>query len=378
MKKSSRVLQVAALVLALCWTVVALADAPAGYYDSVDLSSKTACRTTLHALIDHHTVYPYTSSSTDTWDILESADEDPLNSANILDVYKNTSYVKFGGGVGPYNREHTWPKSYGFPSTSWVPYTDCHQLFLCDASYNSSRGNKPYDDCLAGCTSKPAATYNGESGANLYDSDSWETWQGRKGDVARAQFYADIRYEGDAANEPDLVLTDNQSLIVTTEGGVAYMGLVSTLLQWSQDDPVDAKEMRRNDIVYSYQGNRNPFIDHPEWAEFLFGNGVISGVEDQAPQIAAVTIDRIAPNPFNPTTTVEYTVGEPGTVYVRIYDVTGRVVRTLVDGDRAAARDYSVRWNGRDDGGRAVSSSIYFCRIETAAGAATEKLTLLK
>ena len=69
------------------------------------------------------------------------ADEDPNNSDNILDVYRNTSYPKISGGDRDYNREHTWPKSYGFPSNVLGPYTDCHMLFLCNGSYNSSRSN---------------------------------------------------------------------------------------------------------------------------------------------------------------------------------------------------------------------------------------------
>lgn len=368
-----RFLSLALVILLL--PVPAHAAPPEGYYDSVDLGSQAACRATLHAIIDHHTVYPYTSSSTDTWDILESADEDPLNSAHILDVYKNRTYVKYGGGNNYYNREHTWPKSYGFPSTSWVPYTDCHMLFLCDSSYNSSRGNKPYDDCLSGCTSRPVDTYNGMSGANLYDSDSWQTWDGRKGDVARAVFYMDVRYEGDASNEPDLVLTDNQALIQTTTGGTAYMGLIAALLEWNRDDPVDAMEMRRNDIVFSYQGNRNPFVDHPEWVDFLFGNGVISGVPE-AP--SPVVIERVAPNPFNPRTTIEYQVGVPGTVTVAIYDLTGRRVRTLLEGVHAEARDYRLQWDGRDQAGLPVPGAVYFCRVTTPGGAATAKMTLLK
>ncbi|PJA74224.1 hypothetical protein CO151_10465 [bacterium CG_4_9_14_3_um_filter_65_15] len=375
MTKSSRLMAAFLAAVLLSWSLCALADAPAGYYDTVDLASTATCRVTLHAVIDHHTVYPYTSSSTDTWNILESADEDPLVSANILDVYKNHSYVKIGGGVGPYNREHSWPKSYGFSSESWVPYTDCHHLMLCDSSYNSSRGNKPFDDCLSGCTSRPADTYNGESGTNLYDTDSWEVWQGRKGDVARAMFYMDVRYEGDASSEPDLVLTDNQALIQVTDGGVAYMGLTPALLEWHLDDPVDAREMLRNDVVYSYQGNRNPFVDHPEWADYLFGSGVISGVGDAPP--AMVAIDRIAPNPFNPSTTVEYSVRNPGHVVVRIYDLTGKVVCTLVD-ENKDARDYQVRWDGRDDSGQVVSSATYLCRIQAGSAAAMSKLTLLK
>ena len=82
----------------------ALADPPDGYYDSVDATDSTTLRTTLHAVIDDHTRFPYTAPSTDTWDILNLADEDPNNSGNILDVYKNASYPKISGGVRDYNR----------------------------------------------------------------------------------------------------------------------------------------------------------------------------------------------------------------------------------------------------------------------------------
>src|SRR3546814_14573384 len=79
-----------------------------------------------------------------------------------------------------------------------------------------------------------------------------------------------IRYEGgrDAhtdQSEPDLELTDNRSLIVKTSGSPAYMGLLSTLLAWHQADPPADAERGRNEVVYSFQGNRNPFIDHPHW-----------------------------------------------------------------------------------------------------------------
>src|SRR3546814_16944553 len=89
--------------------------------------------------------------------------------------------------------------------------------------------------------------------------------------MARAVMYMAIRYEGgrDAhtdQSEPDLELTDNRSLIVKTSGSPAYMGLLSTLLAWHQADPPDDAERGRNEVVYSFQGNRNPFIDHPEWA----------------------------------------------------------------------------------------------------------------
>jgi endonuclease I len=89
--------------------------------------------------------------------------------------------------------------------------------------------------------------------------------------MARAVMYMAIRYEGgkDAKtgqSEPDLELTDDRSKIVKTSASPAYMGLLSTLIEWHLADPPDAAERARNEVIYSFQGNRNPFIDHPEWA----------------------------------------------------------------------------------------------------------------
>lgn len=271
-----------------------LAVPPAGYYDTVDDADATTLRTTIHDIIDDHTRFPYSSSSTDTWDILEQAQEDPNNSANILDVYSNSSIVKFGGGVGAYNREHSWPKSFGFPDngSSNYPYTDCHQLFLCDVGYNSDRGHMPFRNCNAGCTERTTGVNNGQGGgsgtylgnSNWFSGSSvsgvWETWIGMRGDIARAQFYLDVRYAGGTHGvtgfaEPDLILTDNQALMAASQTGnnesIAYMGELSVLLQWHLDDPVDAFEQQVNDVIFSHQGNRNPFVDHPEWVDCVYG-----------------------------------------------------------------------------------------------------------
>ncbi|MEO6689185.1 MAG: endonuclease, partial [Dokdonella sp.] len=68
--------------------------------------------------------------------------------------------------------------------------------------------------------------------------------------------------------EPELELTDNRALIVGRNDYTqpAYMGLLTDLLAWSQDDPPDDAERARDEVIYSFQGNRNPFVDHPEWA----------------------------------------------------------------------------------------------------------------
>ena len=71
-----------------------------------------------------------------------------------------------------------------------------------------------------------------------------------------------------------MILTDDISLIVTTgtNASVAYMGMLSVLLQWHEQDPVDDVERDRNDVVFIFQDNRNPFIDNPAWVECLFLN----------------------------------------------------------------------------------------------------------
>ncbi|MFN7587968.1 MAG: endonuclease I family protein [Planctomycetota bacterium] len=285
------------LVLLVAAAAVAAlrAQAPANYYTTVNTTTPALLRSTLHAVIDDHTRVPYTASSTDTWDVLELADQATGSSTQILDLYKNALYTKQGGGNTFYNREHTWPNSYGFPvdGATNYPYTDCHHLFLCDIAYNGARDNNPFQNATASWTEWATTANGGQGGgsgvfpgnSNWWTSAApaggWQTWNGRKGDVARAIFYMDVRYEGGThgvtgASEPDLRLTDDLNLIDNSATGsntsIAYMGRLTTLLQWHLDDPVDAKEMAHTNAVFATQGNRNPFVDHPEWVACLYQN----------------------------------------------------------------------------------------------------------
>ena len=269
------------------------AQPPPNYYIDADLTSRTALRASVHEIIDDHKRFPYTSNLTDTWDLVNRADQDPSNSLRVLTIYKNASYQKIEGGRGSYNREHLWPKSYGFPedTSENYPYTDLHHLVAADASYNSSRGNLPFGACPSACKSKdvsskhqrPTVEIQGLSEANWRSgtgaSGIWEVWSERRGDVARAMFYMAVRYEGDkhsitGASEPDLELTDDENLIQRSNTGKneerGFMGRLSILLSWHYSDPVDDRERRRNDVVFEYQGNRNPFIDNPHWVGYIF------------------------------------------------------------------------------------------------------------
>jgi endonuclease I len=267
---------------------------PAGYYDAADNSSPQALRQSLHEIIDDHQRFPYTSSLTDTWDILEMADENRGNENQVITLYRNAGFAKQGGGNDFYNREHTWPKSYGFPdndSSVNYPYTDTHALFLSDLDYNFARSNHPFNYCDANCFEYVTAPNDGRGGVGggypgdsnwqtgMFTEGRWEVWNGRRGDMARALMYMDVRYEGGThgvtgVSEPELILTDDLSLIDNSNTGknepTGYMGMLSVLLDWHLQDPVDLVEMQHHETVASFQGNRNPFIDHPEWASCVF------------------------------------------------------------------------------------------------------------
>lgn len=267
------------------------------YYATADDTDATTLRNSLHEIIDDHIPANYTSgpSSFNTWEMLSFADEDPTmadcpnNDPNetieyVRMVYKNNAYCFKGGGQQDYNREHTWPQSYGFSSGALgdnnTARTDGHHLMMSDVTYNGNRGNLYFDNCSSGCTEDVTIANHGQGGpgiTNKYDANSYEVWDFRKGDIARAMFYMDVRYAGDVSGEVDLQLTDNAGQIST---GAPYMGLLSVLLEWHEADPVDDIERDRNERIYSYQENRNPFIDHPEWVECIFVNGGECGTEN--------------------------------------------------------------------------------------------------
>jgi endonuclease I len=270
-----------------------------GYYDGIEATSPGALRAALHELIDDHQRFPYTSFDTDTWDVLEQADADQDEPNRVVGLYRNASFARQGGGNNAYNREHVWPRSYGFPDNDEnlnYPFTDMHSLFLSDADYNFARSNHPFDYCDDGCAEyatvendgrgDQGAGYPGDSNwqTGEFTDGTWEVWSGRRGDVARALMYMDLRYEGGVhgetgAAEPDLILTDDRERIDSSNTGnneaVGYMGMLSTLLEWHEQDPVDDIERQHHETVASFQGNRNPFIDRPEWAACVF-QGVCS------------------------------------------------------------------------------------------------------
>ncbi|MDR7071482.1 endonuclease [Fictibacillus barbaricus] len=224
------------------------------YYDPARGKTGVALKTALHNIIDDHTELSYSA----VWEALKVTDQDPNNSNNVILLYTGRSQSKNsnGSGVNDWNREHVWAKSHGNFGTAMGPGTDLHHLRPTDASVNSSRGNLDFDN---------GGTEDSEAKGNYHDSDSWEPRDAVKGDVARMIFYMAVRYEGDSG-EPQLEMNNN-----VNNGTAPYMGKMSILLQWNEQDPVDDWERNRNNIIYEdYQHNRNPFIDHPEYADEIW------------------------------------------------------------------------------------------------------------
>jgi endonuclease I len=224
------------------------------YYAAAAGRTGPALRSALHGIIRAQTKLSYSQ----VWTALQQTDQDPANSANVVLLYSGRSQSKSsnGGNANDWNREHVWPQSHGDFGTAAGPGTDLHHLRPEDVSVNSTRGNKDFDlggSAVSECT-----------GCRT-DADSFEPRDAVKGDVARMLMYMAIRYEGGA--ELDLELNDS-----VNNGSAPRTGRLSVLLQWHRADPPDSFERRRNEVIFaSWQHNRNPFIDHPEWAASIWG-----------------------------------------------------------------------------------------------------------
>lgn len=276
-----------ALVLCSLLATPVLAQAPERYYAGAEGLSGERLRRALHEIIDDHTRFPYTSNAeTDTWDIIHQADR--AGESMVRDLYRNRLFDEnhhwSSSNQDGWNREHSWPKSYGFSDLDDCnsAYTDVHALFASDADYNEARGNIPYDWVEDG-TALPVDELGFSNFVEgEFEHGSFEVWPLRRGDVARAMFYMEVRYEGGTSGltgcgEPDLRLTDDREIFVWSGSDnleVAYMGILSTLIAWHLQDPVDERERTRHEVVASFQGNRNPFIDHPEWVCAIWACGI--------------------------------------------------------------------------------------------------------
>ena len=238
------------------------------YYDNLNTDLEgSAFRAELAELItDTHTKYTSYSGLANAFKV---ADADPDNNGNVIWFYTGTSvpFSGFGGSVGATNREHVWPKDGGdaFPAESG-PGSDAHHLRPTETQLNSTRGSKNFDEVAQ--TSANIVKENGSSGygnsaygadALCYSSGSFfYPAKGYRGATARILFYVQTRWG------------DHNLEFVDGAGSSKTIGKISTLLKWHLEEPPTEEEIRRNEVVFGLQGNRNPFIDHPEYAAQIY------------------------------------------------------------------------------------------------------------
>lgn len=237
---------------------------PLGYYSTLEGLSGTNLKQAIQNIIANPNVVRAHNYG-DIYDILKVADQNPENNNQVWLIYTESprSKIDYQTGnsiVGKWNREHIYCQSRGGftdgtsstadgilvwqstgPDDILAGHADAHHLRAVDGQENSSRNNRNY-----------GVDYNGPTGSTTH---AW------KGDVARALFYMAVRYNG--LN----VVNGNP-----TENILGQIGDLTTLLSWNQLDPSDDFEMNRNNYVYTWQLNRNPFIDHPNLADYIWGS----------------------------------------------------------------------------------------------------------
>ncbi len=195
--------------------------------------------------------HTHITSYSEIRDLFYGSDADPDIPGNILLCYSGASVSGAWDAGATYNREHVWPKSLGTFNTSNAG-ADLHHIRPEDQAVNSARGNH-----LMGWTDTATSrlSYNGQPIDAWINSstDVFEPRDGFKGDTARIYFYVAVRW-GEDLTSP---VSDDT---------------FETLLEWNIIDPVDSLEMARNDYVYSVEGNRNVFIDYPEFGRLIYGS----------------------------------------------------------------------------------------------------------
>jgi endonuclease I len=224
---------------------------PAGYYSAAEGKTGAELLAALDRIVCRARVLGYNAAR----DSMYSFVEDPDNNDLLADIYVGRVervYNRASADTANFNTEHSWPQSRGAEDDPAM--SDIHHLFPSDETANSRRSNRPFGVVVGTPTwTSPDPDSDGDVSKQGKNADSVEVFEPRnakKGDIARAIFYFYTRYK--------LRPTDNFTL-------QNFNIEEATLIQWHNTDPPDAFERQRNSLAFRAQGNRNPFVDRPEF-----------------------------------------------------------------------------------------------------------------
>ena len=249
------------------------------YYDSITedlLDSKNDLKDALNVLINTNYVRLSYAKAFDALDTIDSYD-----GGNFVECLY-TGEKMDPANHGYWNREHVWAKSHGIIATSDKnegdrndAYSDLHHLRATENSINSTRNNRYFDE-----VDRNSSKTSHDNFGNYWTSaaDVFEPRDEVKGDIARMLFYMTVKYDGHQKDcYLDLELYDDTATAShankydkTSTTNTGSLGKLSTLIKWSFEDPVDSREISRNEAIFKVQKNRNPFIDHPELVYYLY------------------------------------------------------------------------------------------------------------
>ncbi|MBH0018725.1 endonuclease [Pseudoalteromonas sp. NGC95] len=254
---------------------------PTGYYVTAQGLSGYALKTELYNIIKDHNAQGYSA----IWSFYDSSARDTYfeNDNSILDMYSekpngSDSYNyaavsdqcgNYSGEGGCYNREHSFPKSW-FGGTIEPMNSDVHHIYATDGYVNSKRSNFPFGEVASASFTSTNGSKLGSAASSLnYSGTVFEPIDEFKGDFARAYFYMATRYEN-VIGTWQTKTTSSNAVLNGSSNKVFESWVVAMLLNWHNSDPVSQMELDRNQAAFEFQGNRNPYIDHPEFVEMIW------------------------------------------------------------------------------------------------------------
>ncbi len=158
------------------------------------------------------------------------------------------------------------------------------------------------------------------------------------------------------------------------DGAVLTVWAEEMLIGWHTSDPVSLKETDRNDAVYAIQHNRNPFIDHPEYVLMVYDPTSVEGGEFRT---ASTVLYQNVPNPFSGMTTIGFTLPEAAMVSITVYDISGKLVNTVLENCQLTLGRHDLIWSGRTASGEHAAAGIYFCRLSTPEEVFTRRMLII-
>lgn len=259
-------------ILSFVISLTATADVPLSYYTRADGQKKASLKTALHNCIQPQSVLSYGSGGGSTWSGFYRTDR--MADGEVRDRYSNdhryfpaNASASSASAVSGMNIEHSFPKSW-WGGSSNNAYKDLFNLMPCESGINSSKSNYAMGTVTKvsvdnGCTKVgEGPTKNGTTRKLWEPADKW------KGDFARAYMYMATTYSNFKWESNGLDMLQQDEWPTLQEW--AY----TLLLKWVREDPVDNIEIARNEAVYKIQGNRNPYIDFPNLAEYVWGDSI--------------------------------------------------------------------------------------------------------